>query len=110
MQEKVSNSLQLPKKNIGYVIYPLGDKPLDAYSTADAASLTDWSIERPLSSTSIQRIFSTRCPVINLTVYADGLFFINAFAKKNTYLLMKDLNVPQYHPRTSKLLRRFVWT
>ena len=72
------------KRNIGYVIEYLGDRPLDAYSTADAASLRDWLIERQLTSTSIQRIFSTIRAAINLTIYEDGLTFPNAFAK--TYL------------------------
>ena len=62
----------------------MADRPLDAYSTADAASLRDWLIERQLTSTSIQRIFSTIRAAIILNIYEDGLTFITAFAK--TYL------------------------
>ena len=38
-------------RNIGYVIEHLGDRPFDAYSTADAASFRDWLRERQLMST-----------------------------------------------------------
>ena len=72
------------KRNIRCDIEHLGDRPLDTYSTADAASLRDWLIERQLTSTSIQRFFSTIGAATNLTIYEDGLTFTNAFAK--TYL------------------------
>ena len=66
------------------MIEHLGNRPLDAYSTADAASFRDWLIERQLTSTSIQRIFSTIRATFNLSIYEGGLTFPNAFAK--TYL------------------------
>ena len=71
-------------RNIGYVIKQLGKRPLGAYSTADSGSFRNWLIEKELTSTSIQRIFSTIRAVVNLTIYEDGLTFPNAFAK--TYL------------------------
>ena len=37
-------------RNIGYVIEHLGDRPLDTYSSSDAASFRDWLVDRGLSS------------------------------------------------------------
>ena len=39
------------ERNIGYVIEQLGDRPLDAYSTADSGSFRNWLIENELTST-----------------------------------------------------------
>ena len=66
------------------MIEQLCDRTLDAYSTADSGSFSNCLIEKELTSTSIQRIFSTIRAVANLTIYEDGLKFPNAFAK--TYL------------------------
>ena len=72
------------ERNIGYVIEQLGDRPFDTYSNADSESFRNWVIEKELTSTSIQRIFSTIRTEVNLTIYEDGLTFPNAYA--NTYL------------------------
>ena len=71
-------------RNVGYVIEFLGDRPLDAYSSLDAAKFRDWLIDRSLSTSSIKRIFSTVRAVFNLTIQEQGLRFPNAFA--NTFL------------------------
>ena len=71
-------------RNVGYVIEFLGDRPLDAYSSSDAAKFRDWLIDRSLSTSSIKRIFSTIRAVFNLTIQKQGLGCSNAFA--NTYL------------------------
>ena len=71
-------------RNVGYVIEFLGDRPLDAYSSSDAAKFRDWLIDRSLSTSSIKRIFSTIRAVFNLTIQEQGLGCSNAFA--NTYL------------------------
>ena len=68
-------------RNIGYVIEHLGDRPLDAYSSSDAASFRDWLVGRGLSSSSIRRIFSTVRAVTTLTIQEDGLICLNAFSK-----------------------------
>ena len=72
------------KRNIGCVIDYVGDRPLDTYSTSDASSFRLELFRRKLSSTSVQRIFSTIRAAINITIQEDGLSCINAFAK--TYL------------------------
>ena len=56
------------ERNVGYVIECLGDRPLDAYSSSDAAKFRDWLIDRSLSTSSIKRIFSTIRAVFNLTI------------------------------------------
>ena len=48
---------KVARRNVGYAIQHLGDRPLDAYSSSDAASFRDWLFQRNLTSTSIQRIF-----------------------------------------------------
>ena len=72
------------ERNVGYVIECLGNRPLDAYSSSDAAKFRDWLIGRSLSTSSIKRIFSTIRAVFNLTIQEQGLGCSNAFA--NTYL------------------------
>jgi integrase len=72
------------ERNVGYVIECLSDRPLDAYSSSDAAKFRDWLIKRGLSTSSIKRIFSTIRAVFNLTIQEQGLGCSNAFA--NTYL------------------------
>ena len=71
-------------RNVGYVIECLGDRPLDAYYSSDAAKFRDWLIYRSLSTSSIKRIFSTIRAVFTLTIQEQGLGCSNAFS--NTYL------------------------
>ena len=75
------------KRNVGYVLEHLGDRPIDTYSSADAASFRDWLINRGLTISSISRIFGTIRAVINLTIQEHGLDCRNAFA--NIYLPKK---------------------
>ena len=75
------------KRNVGYVLEHLGDRPIDTYSSADAASFRDWLIDRGLTTSSISRIFGTVRAVINLTIQEHGLDCRNAFA--NIYLPKK---------------------
>ena len=71
-------------RNIQYVIDQLGDRPIDAYTSADAAALRDKLIENGLSVSSVKRNFSTIRSIINLTITEQGLDCINAFAR--TYM------------------------
>ena len=72
------------ERNLGYVTECLGDRPLDAYSSSDAAKFRERLIDRNLSTSSIKRIFSTIRAIFNLTIQEQGLSCFNAFA--NTYL------------------------
>ena len=71
-------------RNIDVVIKHLGDKPIDGYSSADAAALRDKLIENGLSVSSVKRNFSTIRSIINLTITEQRLDCINAFAR--TYM------------------------
>ena len=76
------------KRNVGYVLEHLGDRPIDTYSSADAASFRDWLIDRGLTTSSISRIFETIRAVINLTIQELGLACRNDIA--NIYLPKKE--------------------
>ena len=71
-------------RNIQYVTDQLGDRPIDAYTSADAAALRDKLIENGLSVSSVKRNFSTIRSIVNLTITEQGLNCINAFAR--TYM------------------------
>jgi len=76
------------KRNVDYVLEHLGDRPIDPYSSADAASFRDWLIDRGLTTSSISRIFRTIRAVINLTIQELGLACRNDIA--NIYLPKKE--------------------
>jgi integrase len=71
-------------RNIKYVTEHFGDRPIDAYTSADAASLRDKLMDNGLSVSSVKRNFSTIRSIINLTITEQGLDCINAFAR--TYM------------------------
>ena len=68
-------------RNVDVVITHLGDKPIDGYSSADAAALRDTMLDRGLSIASVKRNFSTIRSIINLTISEHGLDCGNAFAR-----------------------------
>ena len=72
------------KRNVGYVLQHLGDRPVDTYSSADVPSFRNLLIDRGLTISSISRIFGTVRAVINLTIQEHGLGCRNAFA--NIYM------------------------
>ena len=59
----------------------LGDRPIDGYSSSDAAALRDAMLDRGLSIASVKRNFSTIRSIINLTISEHGLDCGNAFAR-----------------------------
>ena len=77
------------KRNIGYVITKFGDRPIDTYSSSEAANMRDHLLGRGLKVTSVSRIFATIRAVVNLTIGEEGLDLRNPFA--NTFL-PKDPN------------------
>jgi integrase len=68
-------------RNVDVVIKHLGDKPIDGYSSADAAALRDAMLEKGLSIASVKRNFSTIRSIINLTISEQGLDCGNAFSR-----------------------------
>ena len=77
-QDKVF--IQAVKRNTGYVIRCLGDRPINKYSSSDAASFRDWLFDRHLSSSSVRRIFNTVKAIINLTMREFGIEGQNPFS------------------------------
>jgi len=69
------------ERNIQTVIDVLGDRPLDEYSSSDAAMYRDYLLKRGLNTASVKRNFSTIRSIINLTIQEHGLDCRNAFSK-----------------------------
>jgi integrase len=59
----------------------LGDRPLDEYSSSDAAAYRDYLLKRGLTTNSVKRNFATIRSVINLAIQEHGLDCRNAFSK-----------------------------
>lgn len=68
-------------RNIRYLVDCLGNRPLDCYSTRDAAEFRSWLTEKGLSYGSLQRIFSGTKAIINLCIKEQGLNCQNAFSR-----------------------------
>ena len=60
-------------RNIKRVIKYLGDKPIDMYSSFEAATVRDKELRRGISVASFKRNFSTVRSVINLSISEHGL-------------------------------------
>ena len=67
-------------RNVGYVIKVLGDHPLSAYSTVDAAKFRDWLIDQGMARDTIKRVFGSIRSIINLAIKEQGLGCSNAFS------------------------------
>jgi integrase len=67
-------------RNVGYVIKVLGDHPLSAYSTVDAAKFRDWLIDQGMARDTIKRVFGNIRSIINLAIKEQGLGCQNAFS------------------------------
>ena len=69
------------ERNIQSVIELLGDRPLDEYSSSDAASYRDYLLKKGLTTNSVKRNFSTIRSIINLCIQEHGLDCKNAFSR-----------------------------
>ena len=69
------------KRNTAYVIDALGDRPLDTYSSSDAAVFRDCLINRGMAVKSVKRVFASVRAIVNLAISEQGLGCANAFAK-----------------------------
>ena len=76
------------ERNISSVIQVLGDRPLDEYSSADAASYRDYLLNKGLTTNSVKRNFSTIRSIINLCIQEYGLDCRNPFSR----VYLPDLN------------------
>ena len=59
----------------------LSDRPLDEYSSSDAAAYWDYLLKRALTTNSVKRNFATIRSVINLAIQEHGLECRNAFSR-----------------------------
>jgi integrase len=69
------------ERNIQSVVDVLGNRPLDAYSSSDAAAYRDYLLKRGLTTSSVRRNFATIRSIINLAIQEQGLDCRNAFSK-----------------------------
>ena len=69
------------QRYIGYLIECLGNRSIDQYTSKDATVLSEWLINKGLSNSSLQRVFSGIKAVINFVTLEQGLECQNAFAK-----------------------------
>lgn len=68
------------ERSCGYVIDACGDRPLDAYTKADANAFRDALIARGLAGSSMTRVFGTVRAVTNFAASEMGLSLVNQFA------------------------------
>ena len=68
-------------RNIKRVIKYLGDKPIDMYSSSEAATVRDKELKRGISVASVKRNFSTVRSVINLSISENGINCVNPFSR-----------------------------
>ena len=69
------------ERNIQSVIDLLGDRPLDEYSSSDAASYRDYLLKKGLTTNSVKRNFAYIRSIINLCIQEHGLDCKNAFSR-----------------------------
>ncbi|MGB2035239.1 MAG: DUF6538 domain-containing protein, partial [Pseudomonadales bacterium] len=90
------------KRNVSYAITCLGSRPLDCYSSADAATFRQWLSEKGLGSTSVIRVFSVIKAIVNFCIKEQGLDCKNAFS--GVYLPSEN-NKKRYPIKDTKLKR-----
>ena len=69
------------ERNIQSVIELLGDRPLDEYSSSDAAAYRDYLLKKGLTTNSVKRNFAYIRSIINLCIQEHGLDCKNAFSR-----------------------------
>ncbi len=68
-------------RNTRYVIQALGDRPINSYSTADAAKFRDWLMDKGMVMNTVKRVFSSVRSIINITKTEYGIEGQNAFSR-----------------------------
>ncbi len=68
-------------RNVRYVIQALGDRPINSYSTADAAKFRDWLMDKGMVMNTVKRVFSSVRSIINITKTEYGIEGQNAFSR-----------------------------
>ncbi len=67
-------------RNTEYLTEVAGDKPVDTYTSQDAAKFRDWMLERGMTVVTVKRVFATIRSIINLAIGEHGLDCKNAFS------------------------------
>ena len=67
-------------RNVGNVIKVLGDHPVSAYLSVDAAKYRDWLIDQGMARNTVKRVFSSIRSIVNLAIREEGLNCQNAFS------------------------------
>ena len=83
-KEKSKGFFQAVNRASKYLIKHLGNRPLDKYTTKDAASLRDWLFKQKLTESSVSRLFTSIKAVMSLTINEFGIDSKNVFA--NVYM------------------------
>ncbi|XDZ72068.1 hypothetical protein AB8879_07060 [Alphaproteobacteria bacterium LSUCC0744] len=66
------------KRNSRYVVEALGNRPITAYASSDAAAFRDHLFAKGLSLGSVKRIFGSVRSIINLVILEHGIEGNNA--------------------------------
>jgi len=90
------------RRNIDYVIKCLGCRPIDQYTSADAAKYRDWLVDKGLASSSVKRVFSSVKAIVNLAINELGVDVKNPFA--GVYLASRG-DAKKRKPLSNKSLR-----
>jgi integrase len=90
------------QRSIDYVVKCLGCRPIDQYTSADAAKYRDWLVEKGLVSSSVKRIFSSVKAIVNLAINELGVDSKNPFA--GVYLASRG-DAKKRKPLSSKSLK-----
>jgi integrase len=99
------------KRNSRYVVEALGNRPITAYASSDAAAFRDYLFAKGLSLGSVKRILGSVRSVINLVMLEHGIEGNNAFAK--TYMPDRDDTedrLPVPHDKLIRLQQRCIKT
>ena len=73
--------IRTANRNTGYVTKLLGDRPISAYTSNEAAKFRDWCIEQGMGIKTVKRVFSSIRAIVNLAIAEEGLDCSNAFAR-----------------------------
>lgn len=102
-RDKNKTFVRSTKRNIGYLKSCLGARALDQYTTADAAKLRQWLLDKQLSSGSLKRIFGNIKAIVNFTIQEQGLDIRNSFA--GIYLPSNEGTIKR-HPISDSNIRK----
>jgi len=92
----------LTNRNIGYLLDCLGNRPLDLYSTADAAAFRQYLVDKRMASSTVKRVFSTIKAIVNLAISEKGLDISNPFSgvylpNKNDAIKRQPVSIENIH-------------